>query len=113
MPWVRSVCAIVSGDAGIVRPSKPIETRYEPAGRSETEYVPSLAEVTVRVNENSARVSVTVAPGAETSIAPNDPSRVSAKKTVLGAVWDASYKSCEVIQSGTPSPFGSAGSWRG
>ena len=89
MPWVRSVCAIVSGDAGIVRPSKPIETRYEPAGRSETEYVPSLAEVTVRVNANSACVSVTVAPGAETSIAPNDPSRFRSKKTVPWAVCDA------------------------
>src|SRR3989442_13521064 len=50
-----------------------------------------------------------VAPGAEVSVAPNEPSRFRSKKTVPWAVWDATWKSRVIIQSGTPSPFASAG----
>src|SRR3989442_8073604 len=50
-----------------------------------------------------------VAPGAEMSAAPNEPSRFRSKKTVPWAVCDATWKSRVIIQSGTPSPFASAG----
>src|SRR5207245_5334322 len=50
-----------------------------------------------------------VAPGAERSAAPNEPSRFRSKKTVPWAVCDATWKSRVIIQSGTPSTFASAG----
>src|SRR2546427_12557991 len=50
-----------------------------------------------------------VAPGAEMSAAPNEPSRFRSKKTVPWAVWDATWKSRVIIQSGIPSPLASAG----
>src|SRR2546427_11438380 len=50
-----------------------------------------------------------VAPGAEMSAAPNEPSRFKSKKTVPWAVWDATWKSRVIIQSGIPSPLASAG----
>src|SRR2546421_10716619 len=50
-----------------------------------------------------------VAPGAEMSVAPNEPSRFRSKKTVPWAAWEATWKSRVIIQSGIPSPFASAG----
>ena len=72
-------------------------------------YVPSLAAVAARLYANSVCRRVTVAPGADTSAAPNEPSRFRSKKTVPWAVCDATWKSWVIIQSGTPSPFASAG----
>src|SRR5207247_5913153 len=50
-----------------------------------------------------------VAPGAEMSVAPDEPSRFRSKKTVPWAVWGATWKSRVIIQSGIPSPLASAG----
>src|SRR5207245_6403449 len=81
----------------------------EPSGMPNIVDAPSLASVTVRLYANRACRRVTVAPGADTSVAPNDPSRFRSKKTVPWAVCEATWKSWGIIQSGTPSPFASAG----